>query len=111
MADLLDLEEDLQPLLQAVRVALGRHHQVLVVCPWPQGAPLPHEEISPRGREPKNLRGLITALTVEQMHTAFGRIRRTFAQLGVQVICAANEESVGLILNRLERIRSLGGRR
>jgi uncharacterized protein (DUF58 family) len=143
LVDLLELDGHLDPLLQAVRVALGRHHQVLVVCPWPQGVPLPeeaendvrglssaahqkqedtvrgsirgeHEAASGKnksqGREDK-ARGLVRQLAFKQMHAAYGRIRRTFARLGVQMICAASEESVPLILNRLERIRQMGGRR
>jgi uncharacterized protein (DUF58 family) len=111
LADLLDLDAHLEPLLAAVRVALGRHHQVLVVCPWPQGVPPPEEEGPRRVPRKDNLRGLITGLAFKQIHAAYGRIRRTFARLGVQVVCAASEESVPLILNRLERIRSMGGRR
>src|SRR5207253_11088723 len=41
LADLLELEDHLNPLLRAVKVALARHHQVMVVCPWPPGVPLP----------------------------------------------------------------------
>ena len=134
LADLLELDGNLDPLLQAVRVALGRHHQVMVVCPWPQGVPLPEEggndetrsltlparqEERPRVRllplrrraYEEKWRGLITGLTVKHLHAAYSRIRRTFARLGVQMICAANEESVSLVLNRLERIRQMGGRR
>jgi uncharacterized protein (DUF58 family) len=110
LADLLDLDDHLAPLLQAVRVALGRHHQVLIVCPWPQGIPLPED--NPRRKPTRDtLRGTLTTLAFEQIHTAYARIRRTFARLGVQVICAASEESIPLILNRLERIRRMGGRR
>jgi hypothetical protein len=39
LADLLELDEHLGPLLKAVRVARSRHHTVLVVCPWPAGLP------------------------------------------------------------------------
>src|SRR5262249_14340201 len=35
MADLVELEDRLEPLLRAVKVALARHHQVMVICPWP----------------------------------------------------------------------------
>jgi uncharacterized protein (DUF58 family) len=120
LADLLELDDHLDPLLQAVRVALGRHHQVIVVCPWPQGVPLPDEDNPRRPRHLDNLRDLrstlacrhlLTDLAFAHIHSAYARIRRTFARLGVQVICAQSEESVPLILNRLERIRSMGGRR
>jgi hypothetical protein len=106
LADLLELDEHLEPLLQAVRVALGRHHQVLLICPWPQDVPLPHEK-NPR-REPRTdtLPGLMLSLTHSWLHVAFGRIRRAFARLGVQVVCAGSDESVPLILDRIERVRS-----
>jgi uncharacterized protein (DUF58 family) len=119
LVDLLELDNDLDPLLQAVRVALGRHHQVLLVCPWPQGVALPEEGeedvslrvLAPPARQEERSRRLVRGLVVKQMHAAYGRIRWTFARLGVQVICAASEESVPLILSRLERIRQMGGRR
>src|SRR5579884_344851 len=41
LADLLELDDALDPLLRAVRVALGRHHQVILICPWPPGLELP----------------------------------------------------------------------
>ena len=41
LADLLELDDHLDPLLRAVRVALGRHHQVMLICPWPPGLELP----------------------------------------------------------------------
>ena len=37
LADLLELDDALDPLLKAVRVAVSRHHQVIVVVPWPSG--------------------------------------------------------------------------
>jgi uncharacterized protein (DUF58 family) len=110
LADLLELDSHLEPLLAALRVALGRHHQVLIVCPWPQGVPLPDEETSGKPGKHK-LRDLLTNLTHKNLHAAYSRLRRTLAGLGVQVICAAHFESAPLILKRLERIRTLGGRR
>jgi uncharacterized protein (DUF58 family) len=41
LADLLELTGDLDPLLRAIKVALARHHQVVVICPWPPDMPLP----------------------------------------------------------------------
>jgi uncharacterized protein (DUF58 family) len=37
LVDLLELPDQLGPLLRAVKAALARHHQVLVICPWPAG--------------------------------------------------------------------------
>jgi uncharacterized protein (DUF58 family) len=120
LADLLELDGHLDPLLQAVRVALGRHHQVIVVCPWPQGVPMPEDDTPTRQPHLDRLHALRTSLARKQLltnlafarlHAAYARIRRTFARMAVQVVCAQSEESVPLILNRLERIRSMGGRR
>src|SRR5437899_6235035 len=43
LVDLLELVDQLEPLIRAVRMTLARHHQVLVICPWPPGVtpPLP----------------------------------------------------------------------
>jgi hypothetical protein len=38
-------------------------------------------------------------------------VRRTFARLGVSVVCARSEDSARLILDRLEHLRGLGRRR
>jgi uncharacterized protein (DUF58 family) len=102
-ADVLELDGRLDPLLQAVRVALSRHHQAVVVCPWPRGVPLP-----PEGRQPQQhtVAGLVDSLTTERLHAAFGRIRRAFARLGVQVVWAGSDEAASLIRGRIEALRA-----
>jgi hypothetical protein len=127
LVDLLELDDALAPLLQAVRVALARHHQVLVVCPWPPGLPiadlagqdsepdmgsvrigiLPHEE----GGRHTPLMPLLERAARERFHAAYRRVRHAFARLGVPMVCAATEEPVPLILQRLERLRMLGRKR
>jgi uncharacterized protein (DUF58 family) len=146
LVDLLELD-DLGPLLKAVRVALGRHHQVLLVCPWPPGLDLPARN-QRRREEPAGAPGpgadaaglaagtqpgssavgthLVSALrlaqrlplaealhelTVRRIHAAYQRVRHSFARLGVPVVCAASEEPVPLILDRIDRLRALRRRR
>ncbi len=46
------------------------------------------------------------SLTTERLHAAFGRIRRAFARLGVQVVCAGSDEAVSLIRGRIEALRA-----
>jgi hypothetical protein len=114
LADLLELDDHLEPLLAAVRVALARHHQVLLVCPWPPGLRLPEREPSELvslARTAGPLLGLLGQATTARFHEAYQRLRRAFARLGVGVVCAAGEESVPLILDRLERLRQVGGKR
>jgi hypothetical protein len=113
LADLVELDEHLLPLLRAVRVALARHHQVVVVCPWPPGLALPsrlqQEVTAELGRMREH--ELWGHATTKRFHSAYARIRRTFARLGVPVVCAEGEEPAALVLERMERLRMLGRRR
>jgi uncharacterized protein (DUF58 family) len=109
MADLLDLDGHLGPLLQAVKVALARHHQVVVICAWPRGVPLPTAER--RGPRHDTLHSALTALLERQLHEVFTRLQREFARLSVPVVCAASDEPVPLVLRRINRLRGVGGRR
>jgi uncharacterized protein (DUF58 family) len=116
LVDLLELDDALAPLLQAVRVALARHHQVLVVCPWPPGVPTAEEApptVEPAGPVPPHaaLLPLLDRAARERFHAAYRRVRHAFARLGVPMVCAATDEPVPLILDRLERLRMLGRKR
>lgn len=111
LADLVEVEGRLEPLLQSVRVALGRHHQVVVVCAWPRGVPLPRAGGNKRGPNRESVGGLLLGLALDRLQVNYARLRRSFARLGVQVTCAGSEESVPLILERLQRLRAAGGRR
>jgi uncharacterized protein (DUF58 family) len=125
LADLLELTEESDPLMKAVKVALTRHHRVLVICPWPPGIPPPtmREEAAggraqalddatadstslPEDGDAALLRTL-TQTTTERFHGAFHRLRRSFARLGVPVVCAAQGDPVQLILERLDLLRDL----
>ncbi len=106
LADLLELDEQLDPLLQAVRVALGRHHQVMLLCPWPYDVPLPHPDQPRRTSKEANVSDMVHSLSQQRLHVAYQRIRRAFARLGVTVLCAQAEESLSLVLERMERLRS-----
>jgi uncharacterized protein (DUF58 family) len=113
MADLLELGDALAPLLRAARVALARHHQVLVVCPWPEGVPVPEGRDAPAGSlswilQARGVQAVLERSTVARFHQAFFHLRQIFARLGVPVLCARSDESVELILNRLERLRIPG---
>jgi hypothetical protein len=114
-ADLLEIGDRLTPLLRAVRVALARHHQVIVVCPWPPGVPPPTAEpISPimvRRGGTVNVPAMLERASVLRLHRAYHKLRRMFARLGVPVVSARGEEPVRLILDRMDRLRMLGRRR
>jgi uncharacterized protein (DUF58 family) len=118
LADLLELPEQLGPLLQAVKVALARHHRVVLICPWPPQVPPPAESgppfALPADESPDAqavLQGELRRATTIRLHRAFQRLRWTFARLGVPVICAQSEDPVRLVLERLDRLRAQGRRR
>lgn len=118
LVDLLELPEQLGPVVRAVKVALARHHQVLVISPWPPGVPPPESQRpgqrtadsapdgagSPRGND------LEEAMTA-RFHVAFARLRRQLGRLGVPVVCARSGDPAQVILDRLDRLRSLRRRR
>jgi uncharacterized protein (DUF58 family) len=114
LADLLELDAALEPLLRAVQTALGRHHQVVLICPWPPGLELPKKQAENAGAShaaagPSSLfSALWDQVTTRRFHQAYQRLRRTFACMGVAVHCAAEDEPISLILRRLERLRNLG---
>jgi hypothetical protein len=114
LADLLELDDSLAPLLQTVRMALARHHQIIVVCPWPPGLPPPprepddalrHGAASPKTTE------LWDSVMASRLYAAYARLRRTFGKIGVSFVCAAGDDAVPLVLERIEQLRLQGGRR
>lgn len=124
--DLVELGAEMGPLLKAVKVALARHHQVMVVIPWPADLEPPAREEgqgkkkrsrrrrsgtgSVRLREElvrEELKQLLQRRYLKAFHTA----RRQFARLQVPVVCAAEEEPIALILDRIDRLRGLRRRR
>jgi uncharacterized protein (DUF58 family) len=106
LADLLETEDELAPLLNAVKVALSRHHQVVLVCPWPPGLPPPGDEEEPPP-DPRHLKHeSLEAALRRRLGAAYRKVRRTFSRLGVPVVCAAGEEAIPLILDRLDRLRA-----
>jgi uncharacterized protein (DUF58 family) len=111
LADLLELDEALDPLLRAVRVAVSRHHQVVVVVPWPSGMRPPAQEPEEEDDLTGSLPAVIGRATTRRFHRAYHRLRRTFTRLGVQVVCAATEEPVPLILERIKRLRAVRRKR
>ncbi|MBY0524929.1 MAG: DUF58 domain-containing protein [Gemmataceae bacterium] len=117
LADLLELPDQLGPLLAAVSVALARHHQVMIVCPWPPGvAPPPsrqaqagfaHAPFRPLGGGPLRLTEVLQQATTLRFHEAFHRLRHQFARVGAAVLCAQGQDPAPLIVERLDRLRTV----
>jgi uncharacterized protein (DUF58 family) len=112
LADLLELADEIGPLLAATRVALARHHRVLVVCPWPSGIAPPSARLDlediPDTSDPE---AALLGATALRLHRAYEMLRRAFTALGVPVLCAASGDTVTTILERLNRLRGTGALR
>jgi uncharacterized protein (DUF58 family) len=112
MVDLLELADEMAALLRAIKVVLARHHQVLVICPWPPGLPAPPAFTQPgdglRSQTTHDLSSTVDLQTAFRFHQAFHRLQRTFARLRVPFVCAQTGDPVTLILERLDRLRSVG---
>ena len=130
VADLLDLEDHLQPLLQAIKVATARHHRVIVICAWPAAAALPSSPSPPAAAWPplpgrpfqagpslatagefaekiaaaSNFQAAV-AIESRHRHTAFGRLKSAMARLGVRVVCASDRIAPKLVLTEMELLR------
>jgi uncharacterized protein (DUF58 family) len=107
--DLLHATDELSALERAVCVAKARHHQVLVICPWPAGVPKPGSTLEPISTLDAYLhRGvdrLLEQVCTDQLHAAFAQVQHAFGRIGVPVLCAAEKDPVAWILHRMRRLR------
>jgi hypothetical protein len=111
LVDFLETGPHLEKIVRAVRVALGRHHQVLVVCPWPANVDLPkgHQKGMERNKENSkpNLQDLLSQASTLRIHQGFAHVQQSFAKVGVRVLCAPEDEAIAMILQRMRQLRSL----
>jgi uncharacterized protein (DUF58 family) len=122
LADLLELSDALEPLLRSVKVALARHHRVVVVCSWPPEIPPPAVYETEKMRQAEgtadvsepfdaSVRAVLQRTTRRRFHRAFEEVRRAFGRIRVPVLCARTGDPPRIILDRLEVLRGLGRRR
>ncbi|MDB5312265.1 MAG: hypothetical protein JWO38_6467 [Gemmataceae bacterium] len=141
LADLAELGPDLAPLLKAARVARARHHQVMVIVPWPADVPPPDDkprtepvappDDSPMDRLPwekskkkprkhrpvtpidrtARLLPVIQAALTRQYHEGFRKLRRSLGQVGATVVRVNEGDPVQVVLDRLDRLRGMRSRR
>ena len=102
--DVLENTEDLAPLERAVCVAKAKHHQVIVICPWPAGVDAPGVKAR-AGSTVFDFQLVLQRLCTAQLHQAFARVQRAFGRVGVTVFCASQADSVSRILHRMRRLR------
>ena len=115
LVDLLDCPQRWQPLVQAVKLSLARHHQVVLICPWPNGLPSPtgdswhREEQTVADLEGRRL--VDPALALRRLdflryQRAYRQLQAEFARLGAPTLCAPASDSIRYLLERIERLRA-----
>jgi hypothetical protein len=110
LADLLEAGPDLARLERAVCLARARHHQVLVICPWPASVPLPPRPGTAPAQstlpEPTwSLEEIVLRAATLRLHQAYAELRQKFARFGIAVLCAGDDDTVDRVLYRVQRLR------
>jgi hypothetical protein len=101
--DVLENTDRLEPLERAVCVAKAKHHQVLVVCPWPAGVDPPGSKAHDGPLE-LDYQLVLQRLCTAELHRSYAEVQRAFGRVGVPVLCAAAGDSVERILHRMRRL-------
>ena len=103
LADLTEQVDCLQPLLNAIRVARARHHQVIMLVVEPVS---PVEANESRSRRRRYL-DLLQEVRYREVTCRYERLQSILAGAGVTVIRLRDREAVQAVLNRLDRIRGV----
>jgi uncharacterized protein (DUF58 family) len=132
LADLAELDTALHPILKAVRVARARHHQVLVIVPWPADMPPPEDPAkvgtrpAPKASQPGRASAarsgrildrnhlfhpVVRSALAKQYHKDYRKLRRVLSQIGASVVRVNDGDSVRVVLDRLDRLRGMRSRR
>ena len=112
MVDLIERLDQAEPLFKAIRMARSRHHDVVVVCPWPASVPKPgsddwpqpddRPEPLPPGKDNREL----LHLDRQQYARGYERLAARLGKLRVPVICAEPGDAVHRLIDRVERLRN-----
>jgi uncharacterized protein (DUF58 family) len=107
LAELLELSQELEPLLKTIRAVRARHHAIIVLMPWPADVP---REMLPE-TEPLKLGTLVKQVLIRRTHEQYQHARQHLVQAGATVMLLDATDSVQLVLDRLDRLRTARVRR
>jgi hypothetical protein len=110
LADLAEVAADIGPLVSAAKVARARHHQVLVIVPWPADVP-PPDDAPARPKGGTRIGGVVKSVLVSRHHRGFAHVRSALAKAGATVVRVEEDDPVQLVLERLDRLRGARVRR
>jgi len=104
MANLLECATNISYLLPAVKVALARHHRVVVVCPTPT-----FKRPDPGGHElPDDASAEDLLVHAEDLRTVelAGRLQRALRRIGAQVALSGEANAIRLVLSEAQMARN-----
>lgn len=110
LADLWGMRDHLEPLRRSIRVAVGRHHRIVVITPWPWEISST-DHLPSSDRSAQRVAGSIQQEIAAWYQREFAELRRDLGRLGVPVLSNQQQEAVPLILERMEQLRVGGIRR
>ncbi len=111
LADLLELGADIQPLVNAAKVARARHHQVLVILPWPPDVPAPNAQVPKATQDDAKIATVVQSVLIARYHRNFAALRSALAKSGATVVRVDSGDPVRLVLERLDQLRGARIRR
>lgn len=109
LVDLLELRSGWDELLRAVKVAVSRHHQVVVLCPWPEGLP-PIEAMAEHTRlayfAQEAMERDLATLDRLRHRSAYLDLQSQLRRLRVPLLATTADEAIADTLRRVEQIRA-----
>jgi hypothetical protein len=115
MIDLLETMDHWSELIQAIKLARARRHQVAFVCPWPEGLPPPDPgrakpldfaDLDLMTADSASLRIAIEEMDEQRFQSAYSVVAQQLGRIGVCVVCASSKDAVPVLLDRIERVRA-----
>jgi hypothetical protein len=107
IVDLLSSERDISGLLQALKVARGKHHRVVVVSQSPSFEPIEKCNLRAmnnfRETSPDSWRRLASKLQISERYNC---VKLQFNSIGVPFSVTSDESSIASVLQELELARS-----
>lgn len=103
LAELHECVPGLSTLLPAVKMALGRHHRVAIVCPSPT-----FRRPTPLSTEPQSesVDDLVAAAEQIRTRDLTLRLQREMRRLGATVTCSGEKEAIHMVLSEMELART-----
>lgn len=113
--DLLEIVDEAKKFLTAVKVVQARHHQVIVICPWPSGLAFPDSpqwlrlasyELDPRHVRFRDPQTTLYAYEFARYRNAYEHLKAQLKTARVPLICTTTDDTVRQVLDRVELLRS-----